>query len=129
MAKTKSPGRKPWDIHAVPELGWIHTHGLDRLGLPELEMLHVPGFLMEDAARLINFVGEYLRKPAKPVLVGQTMQTSDHTRFRFVRGTADWMDTADAAADEVGHYAVERWRIVDVEPLCSCCQLRQSERN
>jgi hypothetical protein len=127
MGKTKRPGRKPWNIHAVPESGWIHTHGLNRLGLPELEMLHVPGFLMESAAFLINHVAEYLRHPDKPVLVGQTMQVSDHTRFRFVRGTADWMDEPEEG--ETSHYAVERWRIVDAEALCSCCQLRQSEKN
>jgi hypothetical protein len=127
MAEATIHDRLPWNVHGVPEQGWVHTHGLHELGLPELEMLHVPGFLMEDAARLLNHVAEYLRKPHSPVLVGQTMQVSRHTRFRFVRGTGDWMDSPETG--EVNHYAVERWRIVDMEPLCDCCQRERAAAN
>jgi hypothetical protein len=119
--------KRPWQLHAVAEQGWIHTHGLDKLGLPELEMLDVPGFLMEAAAGLLHHVADYLCKPHSPVLVGQTMQTSEHTRFRFVRGSEDWLPELEPG--QADHYAVERWRIVDVEVRCACCQLTPSDHN
>jgi hypothetical protein len=103
-------------IHYVFDLeGWLHTNGLDELGLPELEMRHVPAFLMEDGARLLRHVAGYFIDKEKPVKVGETMQTSPMTRFRFV--------LPQPLRGQEEHYApyTERWQIVAIEPHCNCC--------
>ena len=47
---------------------WLHTHGLWRCGVPELEMIEVPGDRADCAAELMNDVAGLLleRQPPKP---------------------------------------------------------------
>jgi hypothetical protein len=106
-------------LHHVTGTGWVHTHGLASLGLPELEVRGVPDFLAEDAARLLNLVAGYMRK--KRVKLGETMATSPRTSFRFIK--------ADPIPGNEDHYEDERWQIVDVETVCECCDLRSHEKN
>lgn len=75
------PGMEPpaeslWTIHAVQQqnnaqgdcMAWLHTHGLWRCGLPELEMLEVPVAYTRAAAMLLNDVAELLleQAPSQP---------------------------------------------------------------
>ena len=89
--------------------GWVHTHGMDQFGLPELEMRAVPGFLAESAAKLLGFICDYMIDSGKKVSVGETMELSDHTAFRFVK--------ADPIPEAEEHYETERWQVVEVEAL------------
>lgn len=61
--EVEPPADGLWIIHAVSredpsregyELVWLHTHGLWRCGLPELEMLEVPREHIDLAATLLN---------------------------------------------------------------------------
>ncbi len=95
----------------------VHTHGMDRLGLPELEMREVPGFLVEAAANILREISDYMSDPGNNVSVGETMAISDRTAFRFAK--------AMPIPGQENHYEVERWRIVEVE--CQCEECGQSE--
>lgn len=47
--------------------GWVHTHGLQRAGFPDVEVLGIPGDLGTVAGTLIeNFVGAFLGTPLPP---------------------------------------------------------------
>ena len=108
-------------IHHVTGTGWVHTHGLAVLGLPELEIRGIPGFLAKDAARLLNEVSEYMQETKTPVRLGETMETSPRTAFRFVKG--------DPIPGNECHYEEERWQLVDIEARCDCCGKKSHESN
>jgi hypothetical protein len=101
--------------------GWVHMHGMDRFGRPELEMRGIPGCLVEGAARILQHVGDYMIDSGADVSVGETMALSDRTVFRFVK--------AVPIRGEEEHYQVERWQIVEVEPRCEACGLNSVEKN
>ncbi len=75
-----------WIIHMVTDDSgsggvWVHTHGLWRCGLPELEMLEVPGELSRAAAELLNTVGgrmleSMLPAPGEPLPVGPDLDVT-----------------------------------------------------
>lgn len=72
------PAETLWTIHAVQQqegaslgrapLTWVHTHGLWRCGLPELEMLEVPGPDAPSAAMLLSDLAEMVleQRPTQP---------------------------------------------------------------
>jgi hypothetical protein len=101
--------------------GWVHTHGMDVFGLPELEMRGIPGFLVEDAARVLKHVCDYMIDSGNRVCLGETMALSDRTACRVVRSVP--------IPGQDDHYEGERWQIVEVEPLCEECALRSADRN
>ena len=55
------------DIHCVIGAGWVHTHGMDRHGLPELEVRGVPGLLFEYAGNVLNEVCAYHYSASFPI--------------------------------------------------------------
>jgi hypothetical protein len=97
--------------------GWVHTHGMDDFGLPELEMRDIPGFLVEEAARMLKGVCDYMLDSGNKVCLGETMAFSERTVFRFVM------------AVPISGQEVERWQIVEVEPRCGECGLKSFDRN
>jgi hypothetical protein len=101
--------------------GWVHTHGMCAHGLPELEIRNVQGFLGEQAAKLLRHVSDYMLGSGNEVLLGQTMATSDRTRFRFIKDCP--------IPGEEDHYEVERWRLVEVSVHCDECGATQCESN
>ena len=72
--EVEPPAEVLWITHLVrsdPENGdaksvWIHTHGLWRCGLPELEMIGVPEDSMSAAAELVNDVAALLMEQPPP---------------------------------------------------------------
>jgi hypothetical protein len=93
--------------------GWVHSHGMDRHRLPELEMRNVPAFLAEAAADILREVCRYMIESGKKVSVGETMAVSPQTAFRFVK--------ADPIPGQENHYERDRWRIIEVECQCEEC--------
>lgn len=70
-------------IHAVgdgeEEPAWLHTHGLERCGAIELEMLDVPGDFAGMAGQLLNVAGSLfiergIPEPDEPFEVGQGLE-------------------------------------------------------
>ncbi|MBY0458807.1 MAG: DUF4261 domain-containing protein [Gemmataceae bacterium] len=100
-------------IHYVIGTGWVHTHGMDRHGLPELEVRGVPGLLAERAGEVINEVCAYMIDRRAKVRPGETMELSPLTRFRF--------EVADPLPGEEEHYRTQRWLLADIGDTCSCC--------
>ena len=98
-------------IHYITEDGWLHTHGMDSLGLPELEVRHVPAFLAEDAAGLLRHVCDYMAESGVRIKPGETMATSPRNRFKFL----------ESKPGDEDHSQAERLLIAEVEPTCECC--------
>jgi hypothetical protein len=112
---------KPIDIDSVIGTGWSHTHGMAARGYPEVEVRGVPDFLAESAAALIQRVCNYMLEQAVCIKPGETMATSPRTRFRLIK--------AEPFPGAEDHYTVERLQIVDVEHVCECCGMRESQRD
>lgn len=106
-------------IHYVIGAGWVHTHGMDRKGLPELEVRGVPDFLAGHAGAIIKEVCAYMIDRKGVVRLGETMGLSPNTRFRFV--------AAEPLPGEEEHYEVERWRLAELAGVCSCCGQNECE--
>ncbi len=113
--------RKLIEIHHLtdgPCKGWVHTHGLAKLGRPELEIRHVPPLFVSSAGRILNSVAEYmLGNEDKPVLPGHTMELDRATLLLFSEGKAD-----AAAGYDASHYRVPVLTIHALEQLCEECR-------
>jgi len=113
--KTRAPIRhkkniqKLITIHLV-ENGWVHTHGMARLGFPELEIKNVPLAIAPLAGVLLNEACDYIVNSGKKVTEGQTMQCGMCV-FRF--------ETVEPTGDE--HYNVDVWELADLPPRCDEC--------
>jgi hypothetical protein len=123
MSGRKIDVRKLIQIHHLtdgPCKGWVHTHGLAKLGRPELEIRNVPALFVSSACRILNMVAEYmLEHHDKPVLPGHTMELDRATLLLFHQGTA-----ADEAGYDSSHYRVPVLRITALEQLCERCKPR-----
>ncbi len=68
--EVEPPAEALWVIHAVTRGAragaWLHTHGLWRCGVPELEMLDVPADLAPRAAELLNAIASRLLEEPLP---------------------------------------------------------------
>ena len=94
--------------------GWVHTHGLEALGLPELELRGVtPRFLMPAAAMLLSNIADYMANGGRRVAVGDAMVLDELTFVRVAR--------AEPIPGEADHYRHERWTVLEVPE--SCCPL------
>jgi hypothetical protein len=99
--------------------GWVHTHGMVTLGLPELEMRGVPLYLMGAASRLMNIIASYMYEGKNghpgthPVRAGESLQIGNIT----VR-----VDVATPISGDEEHYVTERWVVTD-EPMRGICAL------
>jgi hypothetical protein len=115
--KTKKSG-PDIEIHWVTSgeytRGWVHTHGMDRYGLPELEIRDVPAVLVEAAGQLLLDVCEYMRRPDVKVRLGQTMGMTPGTRFRFVQGPS-------IPGNEDHYHPAARWLLSAIETPCADC--------
>lgn len=107
-------------LHAVTngadQSGWIHTHGMDKLGCPDLEIRGVPLFLVEPAAMLLNKVVQYMvdlvRNGGEQVQLGHTMSAGPLSIFRFVK--------LEPIPGDEEHFEHERWALSD-EPMRGMC--------
>jgi hypothetical protein len=85
-ALIEPPAEDLWTIHAVyaevdsarngTSTVWLHTHGLSRCGLPELEMLDVPMEHLSRAGELLNSIAGMVLEvppppPGEPYIVGE----------------------------------------------------------
>ena len=100
-------------IHHVIEDGWVHTHGMDELGLPELEIRNVPSLFVDDAIRLTRFVCAYMQEPGVVMQSGEIMSTSPNTHFQF--------KASEPITGEEDHFEVARFELVGLNPACEGC--------
>jgi hypothetical protein len=105
-----------------PARGWVHTHGLADVGLPELEMRGVSLVLGSAAAKLLEDIAEYMLNEPKPIRAGHTMGLG-LARFRFEEGVAD-----DANGFDTNHFDdVTRLSVVELEPAAYGCYVCEAE--
>lgn len=114
---TQTPPATPpvealWTVHAVARdmrssesLWWLHTHGLWRCGLPELEMLEVPAAHQRDAARLLNEIAGYaldspLAAAGEPMEIGSDLHVTLHPWKSLMKQLAQ--DSLGGEADRKG---------------------------
>ncbi len=111
-------------IHLVTDgantKGWIHTHGLEKFGVPDLEIREIPLFLGPYACLLLNEFAEYLvdNFERKPVIPGQTIQMGPCV-FTVEECPILPEDEGD------GHYTVRRFRLVDSAKMIGRCHAHQ----
>lgn len=115
---TKVSVQELMQIHLLsdgPTKGWVHTHGLARYGLPELEIRGIPLFLGARAAELLNMLAEYMLTSDNVLKLGEVVQIDANTIVR--------LEKLAPVNGHGGHYDYERWALVDVEEAtCSICR-------
>lgn len=95
--------------------GWVHTHGMARFGLPELEVRGLPLFMMAAAGHLINEIADYMLNE-KEVKLGENFGLG---RFVVVQ-----LAKLDPIPGDEEHFQDERWALIDppgAEGACECC--------
>lgn len=117
------------DVHMVFDgdktKGWVHTHGMHKFELPELEIRDVnPVFMMTAAGQLVNHIAQYMVDGIKPVKLGEIFAWGHHPgmRCRFKK--------LDPIPGDEEHFTHERWAIVDIgttEQVCEDCQRKVEE--
>lgn len=102
--------------------GWVHTHGLEDVGLPELELRHAPLTLAGLGFKLLNFIGQEMldaqdagKEPYEPGHIKRIGSLPiDLVSFRYL----------DPIPGQEDHYTAPRLALVEPEFLvgtCSCC--------
>jgi hypothetical protein len=115
MSPSKGKVKMHWIMDGGRTKGWVHTHGMDRLRLPELEIRECPAFLGESAAHILRAVCDYMLDSGTAVKAGETMGISERTTFRFAKPSP--------IPGEEQHYEVERLQIVEMEGCCDECRI------
>lgn len=110
-----------WVVHAVADAdngtpAWLHTHGLWRCGLPELEMLEVPQAHLSAAADVLNAVASLLLEsscpaPGEAFEIGQDLAVAlqpwqEVVRFVPEEAHGSMRDRSTDGAEHVGVRAV-----------------------
>lgn len=118
------------DVHVVTDgpdtVGWVHTHGMNKFGLPELEIRNVPLMLSPFACGLLNEVAFYMINEEAKIKIGETMQCGP-SAFRF--------EKLEPIASSMNHYEHERWTLTDVlrgecvECSCSNCRAKREDED
>lgn len=100
----------PIEIHNVigtPQSGhWLHTHGMDRLGLPELEIRGVPSYFVDPAGEVLQQISKYMQEPGRAIRIGETIQIGPHSVAKF--------EISEPIKGSENHYEVERWSLAAV---------------
>lgn len=111
VAAKKIDIQKRVTVHMVMDgagtRGWVHTHGMDALGLPEIEVRDVPTFMMFAAGALVNQVCDHMVNSGEVFKIGETMRVGRDIPFRF-------QELAPIAGDEA-HFTHPRWALTDLE--------------
>jgi hypothetical protein len=106
-------------VHQVtdgPAKGWIHTHGLDAHGKPELEIRNVPLFLGGAATRLLNDIADHLLNDAVSPFLPGDLVTGGRTSIQVLEARPD-----EGGGYDEAHYRTPRLVLVDAPgDACAC---------
>lgn len=80
--------------------GWVHTHGMCKHNLPDLEIRGVPVFLAGAAMAVLRSVCDYMLDSGKKINLGENMALGERMVFSFRK--------AVPLPGEEDHYEVER---------------------
>jgi hypothetical protein len=109
------------DVHLVTDgesRGWAHTHGMERLGLPNLQIFGIPLFMGPAAAGILNSIADYMVTSGKKVEVGQKMGLGPNCYVLLEKNAPPvWMTKEEIES----HYDHERWTVVDIPEMAGKC--------
>jgi hypothetical protein len=99
------------EVHAVADdedyaIAWIHTHGMNALGMPELEMLEIPGHLIDSAGGFLNRLANVVRsrwEKEGESLLGRPIRLDPVATFVLRK--------AKAFDGDCGHHEVPVWEV------------------
>jgi hypothetical protein len=111
--KEPSPSVLIHNVFGDEEGHWLHTHGLEEMGLPELEIRNVPSYFVDAAANHLRQVSQYMQEPDVFVKLGETVQVGPNSVARLVQ--------AEPLPGNEDHYESERWVFRPVSMICSEC--------
>ena len=117
-------------VHHVtdgPAKGWLHTHGLDAHGKPELEMRSVPLFLGGAATGLLNELADHLLNDAASPFVAGDLIGWGRSSIQVLEARPD-----EDAGYDAGHYRTTRLVLVDPpsdECACDECARERARRS
>lgn len=107
-------------ITSGPAKGWVHTHGLDAHGKPELEIRGVPLFLGGAATGLLNELADYLLNDGATFAPGELVAWGRRS-----------IQLREARPDEEAGYAADHYRtprLVLVDPPVDACACDECAR-
>ena len=104
-------------IHTLPGRGgnWIHTHGLVRAGVPELELLCVPADDQAEATDLLDAAADALLGGTEPSEHG-LLQLGDDLSVRIMGATEALPllpKDCSGGVDDRGEHALNSWVLLD----------------
>lgn len=115
--------RKVIDVQHIFEgktKGWVRTQGMEKYGMPELEMRGIPTFMGPAACLLINEVCDY-------------MLNSEDVTFRPGQvydfgGCVFRLSKSIPIKGHEAHFDAERWMFEEVEMICDQCRAEQEAK-
>lgn len=122
MSSTKVDVNETIIVHIVSHdeklLSWVHSHGMEKFGLPELEMRDVPLVFSFAAGVMINVVADYMFNE-KRVKLGEVVE---HDRELF------YLMRLEPMKGQEDHYSCDRWALLHpivavrkIEKSTVCC--------
>jgi hypothetical protein len=115
-------------VHVVTdgaeEMGWVHTHGMAKFNMPELEIRKLPLFMALAAVCLLNTITDYMLNSGKQVVLGQSLC--------FSRMCIVGFEKLQPIGGSENHFETERWALVDppeVHGMCSRCSCHHEGTN
>jgi hypothetical protein len=111
---------KAIQVHVVTEgaaKGWAHTHGMNALGFPELEIRNVPTMFAAAATEILNRIADYMVNDAKvPIVSGASMQIG---RMIFVKFSSSFANPKEGYDEN--HYNVPVFLVESMDLMCGSC--------
>lgn len=115
-------------IHMVTDgegtKGWVHTHGMATMGLPELEIRNVnPLYLMSTAGGLLNHIAQYMLDAKRGVDGAEAVKLNDTFGFGHSPDQKGRFVKLDPIPGDEEHFTHERWALVPAEEsiVCTSC--------
>lgn len=126
MERVKIDVERVLSIHMVFDgeqtKGWVHTHGMNKFGHPELEVRGVsPVFLMPMVGNLLNNIADYMLNTDNKVIEGHKMTVGPFT-FRFMK--------LEPIPGDEEHYVHPHLALTDLEVMkCAHCSMEDHEEH
>ncbi len=117
-------------IIAGPTKGWIRTHGMEELGLPELEMKEIPLFLLREAGGILNHIAQCIyeqKDTERPIQLNQNLQFTQEGIHPA--GVVRFLPATPIPGEEMHYMGKEVWEVVSDEKYYGCRCERCSGKN
>lgn len=104
------------EIHIVYEdkkTAWVHTHGMAKYELPELEIRDVPSYFVVSAGQLLNSICDAVLNDGE----GRTLET--RSTYLFDDIGVMFAKASPMSDDHKDHYKEERW-VLQSLPVQKC---------